>query len=114
MPAGGLFSTASDLARFYQMLLNGGQLDGRRYLSDAAVKQLTSRQTPAHLPTSYGFGFATGGTSIGHGGAFSTNSSIDTQHGLILIWLVQHAGFPGAGNSSQDAFRKAALESFPK
>ena len=29
MPAGGLFSTAHDLARFYQMLLNGGQLDGQ-------------------------------------------------------------------------------------
>ena len=109
MPAGGLFSTAADMARFYQMLLNGGQLDGRRYLSESAVKQLTSRQTPAELPTSYGFGFSTGGNTIGHGGAFSTNSYIDTQHGLILIWLVQHAGFPGAGNSSQDAFRRAAL-----
>ena len=34
MPAGGLFSTAHDMARFYQMLLNGGQLDGKRYLSE--------------------------------------------------------------------------------
>jgi CubicO group peptidase (beta-lactamase class C family) len=28
-PSGGLFSTASDMARFYQMILNGGELDGR-------------------------------------------------------------------------------------
>jgi CubicO group peptidase (beta-lactamase class C family) len=55
-PAGGLFSTASDLARFYQMILSGGQLDGRRYLSEFAVKQLTSRQTPEKLPNNYGLG----------------------------------------------------------
>ena len=112
MPAGGLFATAADLARFYQMLLNGGQLDGKRYLSEASVKQMTSRQTPTALPTNYGFGFSTGGTQIGHGGAFSTNSYIDMQHGLIFIWLVQHAGFPGDGGKSQDAFRRAALETF--
>ena len=69
MPAGGLFSTAADLSRFYQMILNGGELSGRRYLSEAAVKQMTTRQTPANLPTSYGFGFQTGGNTIGHGGA---------------------------------------------
>lgn len=110
MPAGGLFSTAADMARFYRMVLGGGQLDGRRYLSEAAVKQMTTRQTPADLPTSYGFGFSTGGNQIGHGGAYSTNSYIDTQHGLIFIWLVQHAGFPGAGGTSQDAARRAAFE----
>ena len=69
MPAGGLFSTAADLARFCQMILNKGQLDGRRYLSEKAVKQMTSRQTPASLQQSYGFGFQTAGNTIGHGGA---------------------------------------------
>ena len=112
MPAGGLFSTAQDMARFYRMLLNGGQLEGKRYLSESAVKQLTSRQTPPELPQSYGFGFAVGPTSFGHGGAYSTNTTADTQRGLILIWLVQHAGFPGQGNKSQDAFQHAAFEAF--
>ena len=36
------------------------------------------------------------------------------KHGLILIWLVQHAGFPGDGRKAQDAFRQAALKSFAK
>jgi len=114
MPAGGLFSTAADLARFYQMILNRGQLDGRRYLSEVAVEQMTTRQTPASLQQSYGFGFQTGGNAIGHGGAYSTNSHIEKDRLLILIWLVQHAGFPGDGKTAQDAFRRAALESFPK
>src|SRR5262249_11303051 len=70
-PAGGLFSTAADLARFYQMILNHGELNGRRYLSEAAIQQMTSRQTPMSLQQSYGFGLQTGGNIIGHGGAFS-------------------------------------------
>jgi CubicO group peptidase (beta-lactamase class C family) len=36
----GLLSTAIDYARFAQMLLNGGELDGRRYLSPAAFKDM--------------------------------------------------------------------------
>jgi CubicO group peptidase (beta-lactamase class C family) len=112
MPAGGLFSTAHDLARFYQMLLNRGQLDGRRYLSHDAVNQLTSRQTPPDVKESYGFGFSVGKNFFGHGGAYSTNTTADTERGLILVWLVQHAGFPGEGGKSQDVFKRAAMASF--
>ncbi len=109
MPAGGLFSTAHDVCRFYQMLLSGGELDGKRYLSEAAVKTLTSRQTPADLQQSYGFGFAVSPTSFGHGGAYLTNTTAHTDRGLITLWLVQHAGFPGNGAKAQETFRNAAL-----
>lgn len=51
---------------------------------------------------------------VGHGGAYSTNSYLDTKTGLILVWLVQHAGFPGKGGESQEAFRRAALEGFAR
>jgi len=112
MPAGGLFSTAQDVVRFYQMLLGGGQREGKRILSEAAVRQITSRQTPPELSSSYGFGFAVGETTFGHGGAYATNTIADTQRGLILVWLVQHAGFPGEGNKSQETFKRAAFEAF--
>jgi CubicO group peptidase (beta-lactamase class C family) len=39
---GGLVSTIVDYARFAQMILNGGELDGRRYLSPAAFKDMTT------------------------------------------------------------------------
>jgi CubicO group peptidase (beta-lactamase class C family) len=39
---GGLVSTITDYARFAQMLLNGGKLDGKQYLSPAVFKQMTS------------------------------------------------------------------------
>ena len=114
MPAGGLFSTAHDLSRFYRMIASGGELEGRRYLSEAAFQTLTSRQTPESLPNSYGFGFSTGGDRIGHGGAYSTNSYFDRQTGLVFIWLVQHAGFPGQGGQAQEAFRQTALKAFTR
>ncbi|MEZ5944760.1 MAG: serine hydrolase domain-containing protein [Planctomycetaceae bacterium] len=114
MPAGGLFSTASDMVRFYQMLANGGELDGHRYVSANSVATLTSKQTPDGVQTEYGFGFSTGGNRFGHGGAYSTNSYFDKDQGLIFIWLVQHAGFPGEGGKSQDAFRQAAIQEFGK
>ncbi len=107
MPAGGLFSTASDVGRFCQMLLNGGQFEGKRYLSEAAIKQMTSKQT-GELPNGYGLGWSTDGHVFGHGGALSTDMSIDTGRGLILVYLVQHQGYPGNGREAKGAFERAA------
>jgi CubicO group peptidase (beta-lactamase class C family) len=39
---GGLVSTITDYARVAQMMLNGGELDGKRYLSTSAFKEMTS------------------------------------------------------------------------
>src|SRR5262249_55211439 len=114
MPAGGLFSTAEDVGRLCQMMLNGGVFKGKRYLSEAAVKEMTTKQTGAALKEQYGLGWATGAGSFGHGGAYSTNMTIDVKRGLITVFLVQHAGFPKDGNKSQGAFRKAAEALFGK
>jgi CubicO group peptidase (beta-lactamase class C family) len=114
MPAGGLFSTATDCVAFCQMLLNGGTHQGKRILSEAAVKELSRRQTAPEIKTSYGLGFSTGGGNFGHGGALATNMNIDTKRGLITVWLVQHAGFPGEGARSQGVFRSTAEQQFKK
>ena len=114
MPAGGLFSTGGDVARFCQMVLNRGTLDGKQILSEAAVAQMTGRQTPAALKESYGLGWSVGQNSFGHGGALSTNMTIDTERDLITVFLVQHAGFPNNGGQSHGAFKKAAEETFGK
>lgn len=113
MPAGGLFSTAADVATFCQMVLNGGELHGKRYLSAKAVKEMTSRQTPANLKESYGLGWSAGPT-FGHGGALATNMTIDPARGLIFVWLVQHGGYPGEGGKAQGVFKKTAEEMFAK
>jgi CubicO group peptidase (beta-lactamase class C family) len=43
--AGGMMSTAEDYLQFAQMMLNGGQLNGRRYLSPQTVALMTSNHT---------------------------------------------------------------------
>ncbi len=108
MPGGGLFSTAEDVAKFGRMVLNGGELGGKRVLSAAAVKEMTTRQTPAAMKESYGLGWAVSGTGYGHGGAYATNLSVDPGKGLVYVWMVQHAGFPADGAQAQGAFRRAA------
>lgn len=110
-PGGGLFSTAHDVARFCQMILRGGERDGRRYVSETSVKQMTTRQT-ASLPESYGLGWSVQESSFGHGGAYSTNMTIEPGSGLITVFLVQHAGFSGEGAASHEAFRNVAKERF--
>jgi CubicO group peptidase (beta-lactamase class C family) len=110
MPAGGLFSTAEDTARFARMLLNRGELDGRRYLSEAAVARISKRQTPEAVSNAYGLGFALGPGWFGHGGAHATNLEIHPEKRLALVWMVQHAGFPGEGREAQGRFKAQALD----
>ena len=70
-PEGGLFSSAGDMARFLQMLLNKGALDGQRILSAAAVEGMTTSQTG-----SIKAGFVPG---VGHGFGFEVRAR-DARH----------------------------------
>ena len=126
-PAGGLLSTAEDLFRFYQMMLNRGVWNGKRILSEHAVTELTRTQT-GDITTgftsgmSWGLGFqvvkdpqgVTGMLSpgtFGHGGAYATQSWADPKHQSIYILMIQRRGFPNGDNSPvRKAFQQAAIE----
>lgn len=112
MPAGGLFSTAKDTAQFCRMMLNGGELDGKRYLSETSFKELTTKQTPEAIQNGYGLGYAISGDSFGHGGAHATKMDIFPGDGIAVIWMVQHGGFPGDGKNAHGDFSKWALQTF--
>jgi CubicO group peptidase (beta-lactamase class C family) len=94
------------------MVLNGGTFQGKRYLSEGAVAEMTKKQTADYLKDSYGLGWATGSGTYGHGGAYATNMTIDPKRELIMVYLMQHAGFAGDGGKGQGVFRKAAEEQF--
>jgi CubicO group peptidase (beta-lactamase class C family) len=117
MPAGGLFSTADDVGRFCRMMLAGGEFEGKRILSEEAVKEMTSKQT-GKLPDGYGLGFSVEnrpGGGFGHGGAHSTNMWVDRDKGLVMVLLMQHAGFPNTdGGKIHPTFQQAAREAFGK
>jgi CubicO group peptidase (beta-lactamase class C family) len=115
-PSGGLFSTATDVARFYQMLLNGGVLDGKRVLSEKAVKELTSIHTgdiKVGFTDGNGWGLGCcvvrkpqGPTAMlspgtfGHGGAFGTQSWADPKQQMIFVLMIQRAGLAN-GDASE-------------
>src|SRR5712692_5174835 len=104
--AGGLASTAQDYFRFCQMLLNGGQAGGTRFLSRKTVELMTSNHIGS-LPLwsslagyRFGLGFrvltdlgesANLGSlgSYGWGGAFGTYFWIDPKEEMIGILMIQ-------------------------
>jgi CubicO group peptidase (beta-lactamase class C family) len=122
---GGLYSTGPDYARFAQMLLNGGKLGGRRYLSATAMKDLTTPHTGdlacgffqsdafGHFGANYGWGVGVcilrqpheGVASMlspgafGHGGAWGTQAWVDPAKGVACVLMVQRANFPNSDAS---------------
>ncbi len=95
----GLFSDANDLAILMQMLLNGGQYGGERFLNDSTVRYFTSRHN-ALSRRGYGFDkpiLEDNGPSpvshlapksvFGHTGFTGTAAWVDPENRMIFIFL---------------------------
>ena len=98
----GLLSTARDYARFLQMLLNGGELDGVRILSPKTVDLMTTNQVGTLFdPSGRGFGLAfqttdrlgaDGLASVGTwgwGGAYGSIYKVDPKEHLVMVFMIQ-------------------------
>ena len=107
---GGLASTAEDYFQFAQMLLNGGQLNGKRLLSPRGVEMMASVMAPDTLPgrpAGEGYGlsvrvvnnpgarntFVSQGT-FGWSGAYGTHFWIDPKEKVIGILMAQTPNRP--------------------
>jgi CubicO group peptidase (beta-lactamase class C family) len=127
----GLFSTAEDMARFYQMMLNKGTLNGRRILQPETVAEMTRKQTgalQARPGMPWGLGFVVvedprameanqilSPNSFGHGGAYSTQSWADPVKGLVWVVMFQRNGKGNGDNSDvRIAFQDAARKGLPE
>ena len=99
----GLLSTAHDYARFLQMLLNGGTLNGVRILAPSTVALMTSNQTGT-LYSQEGEGFGLGFSTVerpgangrvesvgtyGWGGAYGSKYAVDPRQRLVLVFMIQ-------------------------
>ena len=131
-PAGGLFSCAKDLGKLYQMLLNEGALDGKRYLKAETLKQMTSNQLGDLPKVSFapgmhmGLGFhivhapqeVTESLSVGtfgHGGAFGTQAWIDPVKKRAYVLLIQRTDLKNSDQSEiRREFQKAASEAYAR
>jgi CubicO group peptidase (beta-lactamase class C family) len=123
-PGGGLYSTAEDLRRLYQMMLNKGVWRGTRILSEAAVRELARTQT-GDIKTGFTEGMSWGITfqvvkepqgvtavlnpgTFGHGGAYATQSWADPVNQTIYILMIQRRGFRNGDDSPiRKAFQSA-------
>jgi CubicO group peptidase (beta-lactamase class C family) len=109
VPAASLNSTARDLARFYQMLLNGGEMDGRRYVQpetihravalgsegmDASIGRVMRWAMGFHLggifggndPALHPFGTKSTQRTFGHSGQGSCVAWADPEASLVLAF----------------------------
>jgi CubicO group peptidase (beta-lactamase class C family) len=119
----GLVSTNADLLKLYQMLLNGGELNGVRILSPTSVDLMTSDLLSPDMSSIHaGYGFGLGvevnrGTSktadAGSAGEFSWSGAagtlffVDPKEQLIGIILMQEMG----GLDSAFQFRRMVYQS---
>lgn len=116
----GLLSTAADYARFLQMLLNGGDLDGVRILSPKTVQLMTVNhigdlpQTSVGDGLGFGLGFYVvedlGARGVpgsvgefGWGGAYHSTYWVDPEEELVVVYLSQL--IPASGLDDQRKLR---------
>ncbi len=121
----GLFSSASDLAVFAQMLLNGGVYDGARIAGANTIARWTARQSPASsralgwdtpAPTaSSGRYFSP--RSFGHTGFTGTSVWVDPERDLFVVLLMNRVNSRGEGSRHtqlrrdvSDAVQRAVLD----
>ena len=128
--AGGAGSagTAADYARFLQMMLNGGQLDGARVLSRATVAYMTSDHLDTIKPAillapgyGFGLGFAVrkgnGVASVpgstgeyNWGGAAGTGFWVDPKEQLVVVIMTQTVPGIAAQRIDRALWRQAVYQ----
>jgi CubicO group peptidase (beta-lactamase class C family) len=99
----GLLSTAADYAKFLQMTLNGGELEGERLLSRKTIELMTANHL-GNLPFRSGRGFGLGFSVVtdlgtrgslgsegeyGWGGAYHSTYWVDPVEELVVVYLTQ-------------------------
>jgi CubicO group peptidase (beta-lactamase class C family) len=99
--AGGLFCSPVDWVKFYQMIANNGVFNGKRYLSEAALAEIGKKQTGDGVAESYGLGWTVSERYQGHGGSHGTDSRIDKQQHLIIMYFIQQLNLPKHDEAKQ-------------
>jgi CubicO group peptidase (beta-lactamase class C family) len=122
----GLLSTASDYARFLQMVVNGGELDGVRIVGPKTIELMSSSHTGALFnegKTGFGLGFEVVehvGRSGEHGsvgllswgGAYHTDFWADPKEQVVAVLMTQL--LPASGSDMHGKFRALVYQSIVK
>ena len=123
-PSGGLFSTASDMAKFYQMILDGGVWEGKRIVSETAIAEMTTPHTAGDTELTYGLGWMCNrpdqmivrgfsADAYGHGGAFATHGWVDPEREIVAVLMIQNVMVKGS-REVRDAFHQVISKAYSK
>jgi CubicO group peptidase (beta-lactamase class C family) len=112
--AGGIMTTAVDYLQFAQMMINGGQLNGKRFLSPRTIELMTSNHTGDMVNGQFGrpargmgfglsmqvvldpvaAGLMVGTGTYGWAGAYGCNVNMDPKENMVTIIMLQTANGP--------------------
>jgi CubicO group peptidase (beta-lactamase class C family) len=122
---GGLFTTAEDYLQFGLMLMNGGELNGKRLLSPRTVEMMRSVVIPDTLPgrargESFGLsvrvvndpiqrGTALSTGSFGWSGAYNTHFWVDSKEKVVAVMMTQISNDTSRGDTRLD-FENAVMQ----
>lgn len=127
--AGGMVSTAEDYLRFAQMLVNGGELNGRRYLSPRTIAFMSTNHTGDMVAGQFGrpargVGFGLGVQVVedpvaarlavstgawGWAGAYGTNVQIEPEEDMVTVIMMQ-TSTPALQRDFEMAVRQAIVD----
>jgi CubicO group peptidase (beta-lactamase class C family) len=127
--AGGMMSTAEDYLQFAQMMLNGGELNGRRYLSPQTMALMTSNHTGEMVngqfgrpPRGMGFGLSmqvvmdpiaadlrVSKGAFGWAGGTGVSFWVEPAEQLVSIYFIQGGSGGQLGGDVENAIRQAII-----
>jgi CubicO group peptidase (beta-lactamase class C family) len=126
---GGLWSTADDYLQFAQMLVNGGELNGKRLLSPRTVDLMSSNHVAGLFAQSgasragMGFGLTvevvvdqiaanrrTSNGSFGWDGAFGTHYWVDRKEQIVGLLLIQRSSYAQLNRDFENAVMQAIVD----
>lgn len=123
----GLVSSLSDYSKFAQMLLNGGEFEGKRIISEDSIKQISTYQIPVSVPDQFerwglGVRVVTEDSSdtclpvgaFGWSGAYGTHFWVDPQNNVVALYMKNSRYDGGSGAVTAHNFEKDVVNSFER
>ncbi|MBO7149068.1 MAG: beta-lactamase family protein [Clostridia bacterium] len=118
----GLVSTLKDYSNFAKMLLNKGEINGRRILSEQAIREMSTPQVPKEIMPGnerWGLGVrvvveeaypSLSVGSFGWSGAYGSHFWIDPENNICAVFMKNSRVDGGSGNASARRFEKAVSD----
>lgn len=111
-PAGGVSSSAADMARWMVLVLGKGIYNGQRLIDETALNTATTRQSPDIPKVSYGYGFNVGTDPHGHRTISHSGAFLQGAHTAFYLWPDEGLGITVLTNAQPRGLAEAIAIGF--